>query len=172
MKADDGFADWAIREWAAWYSAGRPLGHLGYGESVLGRALRDMPGTNCTTCRARGWINGARCPQCRGSGRVRLDKPDGRANPAFIHGEGQRPDPEPPALVSLVDAVIHAEPIDVRICVLVHYLECPWDTVRHRTNRANDWLDANREPPIKERTFHDRIARFRRRLLAELRSQS
>lgn len=162
-------ADAALVEWASWINRGRPLPTLDYGESVLARAMRSMPGTRCPTCQGRGGIDRAKCPVCNGAGRVRLNKPDGRANPAFITAQGGRPaPPAAPAVVRQIDAAVWREPIGTRVVVFVEYHRRPGRALDERVAAANRWLRRNGAREIAERTYQGRLTAFRRRLAAEL----
>lgn len=80
-----------MTRWQVWRDERRreTLAGLGYGKTMIGKCLDDMPTTKCNLCRGRN----ENCERCSGTGIVQMD-PTGKICPAFIASTHCTPDDE------------------------------------------------------------------------------
>lgn len=126
-----------LERWAR-YRVGRIDGGIGWNkQTLLGRVLGGMPGTDCPRCKdavtgaSLGvvWVEApgvarrrVACPSCDGARKVKLDTNPSKVNPALITGSGPRSAFDDDPLSQKVDwLVCVALTEDQRVVVLAQY---------------------------------------------------
>lgn len=81
----------SMQRWADWRDEQRKeiLAQLGYGETMIGKCLDDMPTTVCNLCRGKD----DDCQRCNGTGKI-IMSPTGTICPAFIPSTHRASDDE------------------------------------------------------------------------------
>lgn len=111
LMQKESVSEFRIRElmvrWEIWRDSRRRemLAELGYGPTMIGKCLSDMPSTVCTLCRGRD----ENCALCDGVGKIMMD-PNGKICPAFIRSTHRSPDDETSERVDRIMCELRANP--------------------------------------------------------------
>ncbi len=166
MSQDDDLHE-ALMTWGAYRSGYSRLG-LGYGQSLLGRLIRDMKGTTCPTCIGRGKVRdlatqtAVSCPVCRGKGRILMDG-RGKANPALIRGTRRdAPLKDEPEIVRQIDQALLQLRVRHRVVLVTRYVVYPRrNDSERRLKHVNRWFEKLGEAPISKRRMEKLLSEAR-----------